>query len=194
MINKIFLFIILFLRKFINFYTMKIFMLYDQIQAGKGTKDDSMTELNIIKSTVGPAVMMENYLKKYDGKVLACIYSGDKYYDENKDLVNKKIIGMLNKVQPDILICGPSFNYEGYSKMAINIALEVNKNTSTKAICAMSEENTDLIEQYKNELFIVKTPKKGGTGLNTALEAITIVAKNIIDNKDLNETKEKYCY
>ena len=42
---------------------MKIVMIYDQIQSGMGAKDDRMVPLGILKEPVGPAIMMEPYLK-----------------------------------------------------------------------------------------------------------------------------------
>jgi len=60
-------------------------MIYDQIQAGAGIKDDHMVPLGLNKGVVGPAIMMEPYLKRVNGNVLACLYSGDGFYKENKD-------------------------------------------------------------------------------------------------------------
>lgn len=43
---------------------MKVVMIYDQIQSGAGIKDDQMVPLGATKEAVGPAIMMEPYLKK----------------------------------------------------------------------------------------------------------------------------------
>ena len=48
---------------------MKIIMIFDQIQAGLGSKDDAMVPLTGKKEPVGPAVMMEPFLKEVDGHV-----------------------------------------------------------------------------------------------------------------------------
>ena len=50
---------------------MKIIMIFDQIQSGLGTKDDTMVPLTGKKEPVGPALMMEPFLKEVDGHVLA---------------------------------------------------------------------------------------------------------------------------
>ena len=50
---------------------MKIIMIYDQIQSGLGTKDDTMVPLTGKKEPIGPAVMMEPFLKQVDGHVIA---------------------------------------------------------------------------------------------------------------------------
>ena len=51
---------------------MKIVMIFDQIQSGLGTKDDTMVPLTGKKEPVGPAVMMQPFLKDIDGHVIAC--------------------------------------------------------------------------------------------------------------------------
>ena len=52
---------------------MKIIMIYDQIQSGLGTKDDTMVPLTGKREPIGPAVMMEPFLKQVDGHVTACL-------------------------------------------------------------------------------------------------------------------------
>ena len=56
---------------------MKIIMIYDQIQSGLGTKDDTMVPLTGKKEPIGPAVMMEPFLNKVDGHVTACLCCGN---------------------------------------------------------------------------------------------------------------------
>ena len=89
---------------------MKVIMIYDQIQSGEGIKDDHMIPLGAKKEAVGPAVMMEPYLKKVGGKVVACLYCGDGYYAENTEEVTRKLCAMVEKVKPDVVMCGPAFN------------------------------------------------------------------------------------
>lgn len=173
---------------------MKIIMIYDQIQSGAGIKDDHMIPLGAKKEVVGPAIMMEPYLKEVGGKVIACLYCGDGFYDENKDEVTRKLCAMVNKVKPDVVICGPAFNYEGYGKMAANVAYAINNNTEALAFAAMSKENEDTIKEFKDKIKIIETPKKGGTGLNEALEGMCKLSKAMVENKDIDTISSKYCF
>ena len=59
---------------------MKIIMIYDQIQSGLGTKDDTMVPLTGKKEPIGPAVMMEPFLKRVYGHVMACLFGGNVTY------------------------------------------------------------------------------------------------------------------
>lgn len=173
---------------------MKIIMLYDQIQAGAGIKDDHDIPLGAKKEVVGPAIMMENYFKAIDGKVVACLYCGDGTYEKDPDEVSRKLCAMINKLKPDVVMCGPCFNYLGYGKMAARVAYDINQNTSSIAIAAMSKENEDTIAEYKDKIKIVETPKKGGIGLNEALEGMCKLAKAMYLKEDIKDLEEKYCF
>ena len=173
---------------------MKVIMIYDQIQSGEGIKDDHMIPLGAKKEAVGPAVMMEPYLKKVGGKVVACLYCGDGYYAENIEEVTRKLCAMVEKVKPDVVMCGPAFNYEGYGKMAADITYAINERTSIPALAAMSKENEATNAKYKDKICIVETPKKGGVGLNESLERMCEVAKAMVDKEDINSIISKYCF
>ena len=85
---------------------MKIIMIYDQIQSGAGIKDDHMVPLGATKDPVGPAVMMEPYLKKVGGRVVACLYCGDGFYEANADEVSRKLCAMVKKLRTGLQLPG----------------------------------------------------------------------------------------
>ena len=174
---------------------MKIVMIFDQIQSGLGTKDDTMVPLTGKKEAVGPAVMMQPYLKEIDGRVIACLCCGNGTWLADPDEVSRKLCAMINKVKPDIVICGPAFNYADYAAMCARVADDINRTTGAKAFAAMSQENEETIAAYKEKVMIVKTPKKGGMGLNDSLKQICQVAKALADgDPGLDTLKEKVCF
>lgn len=174
--------------------TMKIVMLYDQIQSGLGAKDDRNLPLGILKEPVGPAVMMENLLKQVGGKVVATLYCGWGTYGDNPDEVARKLVAMCHKINPDVVMCGPTFNYAEYAEMACRVASDIEAAGKIHALAAVSQENTDAIERYKDKVLIVKTPKKGGTGLNEALKNMCLVAKALVDGEDTTQLKQEACF
>ncbi|KXT84627.1 hypothetical protein STRDD11_00865 [Streptococcus sp. DD11] len=173
---------------------MKILMIYDQIQAGAGIKDDRMVPLGLNKGATGPAVMMAPYLKRIDGHVQACLYCGDGYYEANPDEVNRKLCAMVDKLQADIVICGPCFDYQGYAQMAAQVAKAVNEKTKAKALAAMAQECGQVIGAYKDRLPIVRMPKKGAAGLNQSLETICDLAYALYHREDEAALIGEYCY
>lgn len=174
---------------------MKIVMIFDQIQSGLGTKDDTMVPLTGKKEAVGPAVMMQPFLKETDGHVMACLCCGNGTYLADPDEVSRKLCAMVKKLQPDVVICGPAFNYADYAAMCARVAYDINRTAGVKAFAAMSQENGDVIAEYKDKVVIVKTPKKGGMGLNDSLKHICQVAKAMVSEGAVPEPlKQEACF
>lgn len=173
---------------------MKIIMIFDQIQSGLGTKDDKMIPLGGKKEPIGPAVMMAPFLKEVDGNVIACLYCGNGTYLEDPSEVSRKLCAMVSKMKPDVVMCGPAFNFIDYAKMCAHIAYDINITTDIKAFAAMSEENEETIKEYKDKVAIVKTPKKGGFGLNDSLRNMCSLAQSIVNGEDTKDLESKICY
>lgn len=174
--------------------SIKIIMIYDQIQAGAGTKDDKMVPLSAKREPVGPAIMMETFLKEIDGKIIACLYCGNGTYLADPEEVSRKLCAMVNKLQPDVVMCGPALNYKDYACMAAKVAYDINKTTSIPAIAAMSIENEETIASFKDKVNIVITPKKGGIGLNDSLKNMCQLAKALVNKEDVASLTSKICF
>ena len=154
---------------------MKIIMIYDQIQSGLGTKDDTMVPLTGKKEPIGPAVMMEPFLKEVDGHVTACLCCGNGTFLADPEEVSRK-------------------HFADYAGMCAKVACDINATTKAKAFAAMSVENKDTIAAYKDKVAIVETPKKGGMGLNDALKNMCALAKALADGSDTAELEHKFCF
>ena len=101
---------------------------------------------------------------------------------------------MVKKLQPDVVMCGPAFNYADYAAMCAKVACDINANTDAKAFAAMSVENAETIAAYKDKVAIVETPKKGGMGLNDALKNMCAMAKALADREDITGLKNAFCF
>ena len=173
---------------------LKIITIYDQIQAGMGKKDDKMLSLGGKNVHIGPSIMMEPFLKQIEAKVVACLYCGSGTYLNDKEVVSKKLCDMVQKLHPDVVVCGPAFNYKEYAQMCAEITHDINNSTSVPAIAAMSVENEEVISKYKDLIYIVKCPKKGEVGLNEALKNICLVAKAIAAEYDNVANIKEYSF
>ena len=103
------------------------------------------------------------------------------------------IFDML-EFNPDVVICGPCFNYANYGIMAAKSAETISELTNIPAFAIMSQECEKAIETYKDKVTILKMPKKGGIGLNESLSAMCEYAKMLVDKKDTAEFLEKHAY
>lgn len=172
---------------------MRVLLFFDQTQAGAGGKERPNVELAVEKGGIGSYHMFEKFIKQEGGVVLATMYCGNGYFFDHEDEVKRKVAGLATKLKADIVLCGPCFDYPDYSRMSAILAQYIEENTETKAVAMFSKENTEVIEQYKDTVKIIKMPRKGGTGLNDSLENMSKVLKAVVENEP-KSTYESFLY
>lgn len=158
---------------------IRIIMIYDQVQSGQGTKDDKMVPLNATSELIGPGVMMKPFLKEMDGRIIASLVAGTGTFEANPEEISRKMCAMVMRLRPDVVICGPSFNYGDYSAMCARLAYDIITKTKTPAFAAMAKENKEIIREYQDKITIVMTPAKGEPGLNDALKNMCETAQRL---------------
>lgn len=169
-------------------------MILDQVQSGYGTKNDKMVPLTGTKEIIGLGVIMKPYLSEIEANIVATLYCGTGTYLENPNEVSRKFCAMINKIKPDFVICGPALSYTESASMCAKVAYDILKTTNTKVLAAISIDNAETIEMYKDKIVIVKTPKKGEGGLRDSLKNICTVAKRLVDCVEVNDIKNKVCF
>ncbi|MBO0451482.1 GrdB-related putative oxidoreductase [Candidatus Enterococcus murrayae] len=173
---------------------MKILMIFDQIQAGFGGKEKGDLELGGKKMPIGSANMFEKYLPEVDGQIIGTLYCGDDFYLKNKETVTRKLVAMTKKLSPDVVICGPAFNYEKYGLLCSEVGYAIENQLNIPVVAAMSVECEEAINAHKADLTIVKMPKKGGIGLTDSLKKILELGALKAANKPIDDFVKENCY
>ncbi|CAI55998.1 hypothetical protein FC71_GL000317 [Latilactobacillus sakei subsp. carnosus DSM 15831] len=174
---------------------MKVIILLDQIQAGLGGKEKGDTPLGGKKLAMGAADTIDKALRKMDSEIIGTFYCGTDYYQENKIEVKRKVAKMCEKMQADVVIAGPTYDYPDFSTMACELAENIQENTVIPVVALTAiEKNEALIEQYEAALTIVKMPKKGGTGLSDSIDHALELCRLKVANEETSEFVTQYCY
>lgn len=173
---------------------MKVLLLFDQTQAGLGGKESADLPLGGKMQAIGSANMFEDYLKSKDGHIVATLWCGDKTFLDDEESVTKKLCAMIKKIQPDVVIGGPCFNYPNYALMCASVAKMTNEVLEIPAFAIMSDDCTKAIETYKDSVKLLKMPKKGGIGLTDALHNMCDYAKMLVDKEDTKAFEEEHTY
>lgn len=173
---------------------MKVIMIFDQTQAGLGGKESPDLPMGGKALALGSCGMFQKYLEQNDGEVIATLYCGDGTFKEDPEKNAKKFAAMVKKFHPDVVICGPCFNYAGYGLMAAKTALTINEYTDIPAFSIMSQECEEAIREFKDKVTILKMPKKGGIGLNESLSEMCQFAKMLVNKEDVTEFKKEHAY
>lgn len=172
---------------------VKVLLVLNHVQAGMGSDENADLPPAGKKSIIGPGKMMEPYFKEMDGEIVATLYCGDLYYQNNEEEVKKKFVAMAKKLSPDVVVCGPALHYPNFGEMAGGLAEEINNNSDIPAFAAMSLENP-ATEKYKDKVIVVKTPKKGGIGLNQSIENICKMAVKLAKKENVEDLKREVCF
>lgn len=169
---------------------VKMLMILNQIQAGMGGVERENIPPAGKKGPLGPGVMMEPYLKEAGAEVIATLYCGDQYFLDNEEEVTKQMVAMVKKLNPDVVICGPALNYPKFGEMAGHIAKGIDENLNIPAFAAMAVEN-QATEKYRKDIYIIKTPKKGGIGLTDSLKHICAFAVKLANKEPILSGEEE---
>lgn len=172
---------------------VKVLLVLNHVQAGMGSDENADLPPAGKKSIIGPGKMMEPYFKEMDGEIVATLYCGDLYYQNNEEEVKKKFVAMAKKLSPDVVVCGPALHYPNFGVMAGGLAEEINNKSDIPAFAAMSLENP-ATEKYKDKVIVVKTPKKGGVGLNQSIENICKMAVKLAKKENVEDLKREVCF
>lgn len=165
---------------------MKIVIIFDQGLAGAGGKSNPNQELAIAKGGIGSALMLKPHFDKVSANIVATLYCGNEYFLKNEREVVIKMTKMVEKIKPDMVVCGPCFNFEDYALMSAEIAKSIEENTDINVVAMMSKENETTINNFKDKIDILKMPKKGGTGLSDSFDNLAIYIDLKVNGKEIN--------
>lgn len=161
-------------------------MIFDQGLAGAGGKSNPNQELAIAKGGIGSALMLKPHFDKVSANIVATLYCGNEYFLKNEKEVVIKMTKMVEKIKPDMVVCGPCFNFEDYALMSAEIAKSIEENTDINVVAMMSKENETTINNFKDKIDILKMPKKGGTGLSDSFDNLANYIDLKVNGKEIN--------
>ena len=170
---------------------MKVVLIFDQGLAGAGGKTNPHQGLALEKGGVGSAFMLKPHFEKIGANIVATLYCGNEFFLENKEEVVKKMALMVKKINPDIVLCGPCFDFKDYALMSAMITKEITDTSDIVALAMMSKENEEVINEYRNKITILKMPKKGGTGLSDSFEDLSDWMLKKSKNEDMSEIEKE---
>ena len=107
------------------------------------------------EKAVGPAMGFANNLGQ-EASVVGTIICGDNYFNENLEASLEFIKGVMDKVNPDIVVAGPAFNAGRYGMAFAGVAKFVTEKYNIPVVTGMYEENPGL-DACKSIAYVVPT-------------------------------------
>ena len=153
----------------------------NQFYAGKGGEEMANIPPEKVKGFAGPG-MAFNAAFQGEAEIVATVFCGDSYFNENKDAIDT-VIAMIKEEQPDIVICGPAFNAGRYGVACGTVASEVKAQLGIPTLTGMYDENPG-VDMFKAKTIIMKT-KDSAAGMRKAVAAMAPVALRMAKGEEL---------
>ena len=160
---------------------IKVVHYINQFYAGKGGEEMANLPPEKVKGFVGPG-MAFNAAFKGEAEIVATVFCGDSYFNENKEAIDT-VIAMIKEEQPDIVICGPAFNAGRYGVACGTVASEVKAQLGIPTLTGMYDENPG-VDMFKSKTIIMKT-KDSAAGMRRAVAAMAPVALRMAKGEEL---------
>lgn len=165
----------------------KVVHYINQFFAGIGGEDMAGTKPHVLDAL--PPVSLQ--LAKTLGdtvEVVAAVVCGDSYFNENVDIAEPEVLGLIQQFNPDLVIAGPAFNAGRYGMACAAVTKMVQKQ-GIKAFTAMYDENPG-VDVYRKDIYILRT-KDNAAGMRAALPEIAKFAHKMIANEPILSPKEE---
>ncbi|MDD2295943.1 MAG: glycine/betaine/sarcosine/D-proline family reductase selenoprotein B, partial [Eubacteriales bacterium] len=92
---------------------IKVVHYLNQFFAQIGGEEKANIPPGIKEGPIGPGMAFQAALGD-NAKMVATIYCGDSYFNENTEASIEAILMMIREQKPDLVICGPAFNAGRY--------------------------------------------------------------------------------
>jgi glycine reductase len=160
---------------------IKVVHYINQFYAGKGGEEMANIPPEKVKGFVGPG-MAFNAAFQGEAEIVATVFCGDSYFNENKEAVDT-VIALIKEEDPDIVICGPAFNAGRYGVACGTVASEVKAQLGIPTLTGMYDENPG-VDMFKSKTIIMKT-KDSAAGMRKAVAAMAPVALRMAKGEEL---------
>lgn len=160
----------------------------NQFFAGIGGEDKADHPLSVVEGPLGPGVELEKELKG-EAKVVATIYAGDNYVNENSEKFLSAALGHLKEIKPDVIVGGPAFS-SGRHGIACGMLLkEAEEQLGIPGVVGCSRDNP-AVEMYRDAVYIVPTANSA-VGMSKALPPIARLALRLGRKVELGSAREE---
>lgn len=161
----------------------------NQFFAGIGGEELADYKPEIRVGAIGPGLALE---KELEAEVINTIICGDNFMATHEEEVVDTILSMLDGVDFDIFIAGPTFQAGRYGFAAGRICKAVKEKFNVPVYSSMHEENPG-VNMYKNDVIIFKGGRSAAD-MRKDVKAIAKYANKVIQGKELLPADEEGYY
>ncbi len=167
----------------------KIVHYINQFFAGIGGEDKADHEPELVEGVKGPGMALNSFLT--EGKITHTIICGDNFMGSNTKDAIERIKGMLDGIEFDMLIAGPSFQAGRYGVACGNICKAIKEDRNIPVITSANIENP-AVEMFKAQFPIFKGGHSAAEMRNDCKAMAEYANKILRGEKTLSANEEGY--
>lgn len=122
---------------------MEIVHFMNHFFAGQGGEEKTDTPVNLMEGPVGPGTLLQSLLGEGE-KIVASVYCGDNYFQENIEEVTHQIGELVAAREPHLLIAGPAFEAGRYGAACAEVCQAVATRLDIPCLTAMHPDNPGI--------------------------------------------------
>lgn len=168
---------------------IKVVQFLNQVQAGFGGDERMNIKPQAQNGAAGLGMLLKANLRRYGADIIGTVICGDNYFLEHREEAVEEIINILKKFTPDVVICGPALNYKRYGECCGYLVEAIKESLDIPAFAAMSKDSKGT-EMFRKKIYIIKTPNRGGGGLNDSLRNMASFAVKLAKNQPVGSAEE----
>jgi glycine reductase len=169
---------------------IRVVQFLNQIQAGLGGDERMDLQPSSKNGAVGMGMILKTMLMRNGAALVGTVICGDHYFLQNKEKAMSELSTMVLSFHADVVICGPALNHKRFGECCGYFAEHLRDQCGLPAFAAMAEESTGT-PMFRNKIYVIKTPKVGGSGLNNSLKKMADFAVKLASNGKIGSPEEE---
>lgn len=169
---------------------IKAVQFLNQVQAGFGGDEQMNITPQFQHGAVGLGTLLRSTITRYGGEIVGTVICGDNYFLENRENAIEEILDMIKKLNADVVICGPALNYKRYGECCGYLVEAIENKLHIPAFAAMSKDSNGL-DMFRNKMYIIENPNRGGIGLNQSLKKMSSFAVKMALREKIGTPEEE---
>ena len=153
---------------------IKVVQFLNQVQAGFGGDEKMNIPPTSQRGGAGLGMLLKSSLMRKGGDIVGTVICGDNYFLENKEKAIEEILEQIKKFNPDVVLCGPALNYKRYGEC-----------------CGYLAADSTGTEMFRKKIYIIKTPGRGGVGLNDSLKNIASFSVKLAKGEPVGSAEQE---
>ncbi|NLG93046.1 MAG: glycine/betaine/sarcosine/D-proline family reductase selenoprotein B [Clostridiales bacterium] len=169
---------------------IRVVQFLNQVQAGLGGDERMDIEPQAQAGAVGMGMLLRTMLLRKGADIVGTVICGDNYFLENREKAIAALTDMIKNLKAEVVICGPALNHKRFGDCCGYLTEALTNEAHVHAFAAMAKESTGT-ELFRKRVYIIETPKVGGTGLNTSLKKIADFAVKLSKGEPIGTAEEE---